>query len=172
MSYFIRQRGSHIKMVGGVIMWCKEPTDWKVTVSQIITYRSESSEPHIRSACLGIWHWKMEAPDDLALQSSGAHAQELHRMGGNGTPLLKGEYKISCALGPRAKQRLHRNLGQTWLQVLENLLGKWSHWLTLGEGHWRQSSREYSPAGAFLWRWPFWKNLAPPISTEKPHTKQ
>ena len=93
-------------------------------------------------------------------------------MGGNGTPLLKGEYKISCALGPRAKQRLHRNLGQTWLQVLENLLGKWSHWLTLGEGHWRQSSREYSPAGAFLWRWPFWKNLAPPISTEKHQAKQ
>ena len=25
---------------------------------------------------------------------------------------------------------------------------------------------------AFLWRWPFWENLAPPISTEKPQDKQ
>jgi len=25
---------------------------------------------------------------------------------------------------------------------------------------------------AFLWRWPFWENQAPPISTEKPQAKQ
>ena len=40
------------------------------------------------------------------------------------TPLLKGTHRLSCALGPRVKQRLHRNLGQTCLQFLENLLGK------------------------------------------------
>ena len=28
------------------------------------------------------------------------------------------------------------------------------------------------PQDAFLWRWPFWENLAPPISTEKPQAKQ
>ena len=25
---------------------------------------------------------------------------------------------------------------------------------------------------AFLWRWPFWENLAPPIRAEKPQVKQ
>ena len=34
------------------------PTDWKVTVSQKLTYRSESSELHIKSPRLGIWHWE------------------------------------------------------------------------------------------------------------------
>ena len=32
------------------------PTDWKVTVSQRLTYRGESSEPHIKLPRVGIWH--------------------------------------------------------------------------------------------------------------------
>ena len=40
------------------------------------------------------------------------------------TPLLKGEYRRSRALGPREKQRLHRNLGQTCMQFFEDLMGK------------------------------------------------
>ena len=39
-------------------------------------------------------------------------------------PLLEGAHRIQCALGPRAKQRLHKNLGQTYLWVLEGLLVK------------------------------------------------
>ena len=35
------------------------------------------------------------------------------------TALLKGTYR-----SPRAKQRLHWNLGQTYLHCLEDLLGK------------------------------------------------
>ena len=42
-------------------------------------------------------------------------------VGGNGDPILK---RFSYALGPRAQQRLHRNLDQTRLQFLEDLLGK------------------------------------------------
>ena len=38
--------------------------------------------------------------------------------------LLKSAYRLSCAQGPGAKQRLHRNLGQTCLRFLEDLLGK------------------------------------------------
>ena len=45
------------------------------------------------------------------------------------TPLFKGAHRLSCALGPRVKQRLHRNLGQTCLQFLEDLLGK--QWVTM-----------------------------------------
>ena len=37
---------------------------------------------------------------------------------------MKGAHRLSCALGPRAKQRLHRNLSQNCLQFLEDLLGK------------------------------------------------
>ena len=44
---------------------------------------------------------------------------------GKQTPFLKGTHKLSCALDPRTKQRLHRNLDQTWLQFLEDLLGKY-----------------------------------------------
>ena len=40
------------------------------------------------------------------------------------TPFLKGTHRRSHALGPRAKQSLHRNLGQTQLQFLQDLLGK------------------------------------------------
>ena len=59
------------------------------------------------------------------MKASWAHVQELHRTGENkDSPFLKGTHRISCALGPRAKQRLHRKLGQTKLQFLEDLLGK------------------------------------------------
>ena len=40
------------------------------------------------------------------------------------TPFLKGTHRLACALGPRAKQRPHRNLGQTPLWFLQYLLGK------------------------------------------------
>ena len=41
------------------------------------------------------------------------------------TPFLKGTHRLSCALCPWVKQTLHRNLGQTCLKFLEDLLGKW-----------------------------------------------
>ena len=37
---------------------------------------------------------------------------------------MKGAHRLSCAFSPRAKERLHRNLGQTCLWFLEDLLGK------------------------------------------------
>ena len=45
-------------------------------------------------------------------------------MGEMKTPFLKGTDRRSRALGPRAKQRLHSNLGHTSLQFLEDLLRK------------------------------------------------
>ena len=89
------------------------PTDWKVTGSQRLAYRSESSEPHIKLPRVGIWHWEKEPPEHLALKASGACMQELHGTGEAETPFLKGTHRLSPALGPRAKQSLHRNLGQT-----------------------------------------------------------
>ena len=54
-----------------------------------------------------IWHWW---PVGIVRRSS-KRQEEME------TPFLKGSHRISCALGPRVKERLHRNLGQTWLQV-------------------------------------------------------
>ena len=65
-------------------------TDWKVTVAQRLTYRSESSEPDIKPPCVGIWHWEKEPPNHLALKASRAYAQELHGTGGSGDHILKG----------------------------------------------------------------------------------
>ena len=45
-------------------------------------------------------------------------------LGETETPLLEGVHQVSCALGLRSKQGLHKNLGQTYLQVLEGPLGK------------------------------------------------
>ena len=45
-------------------------------------------------------------------------------LGERGNPHLKGTHRLSCALGLRAKQRLNRNLGQTCLWFLKNILGK------------------------------------------------
>ena len=86
------------------------PTDWKVTVSQRLTHRSESSEPQVRSPHLGIWHPEEEPPEHLALRTSRVCPQDLEEME---PPLLKGTHTLSCALGPKAKKELHRNLSQT-----------------------------------------------------------
>ena len=91
-----------------------QPTDWKVTILKRLTYSSKSSEPQVRSSCLGIWHWEKEPLEHLALRASGTCAQELHGTRRNGYFILERHaHRISCALGHRAKQRLHRNLGQT-----------------------------------------------------------
>ena len=47
------------------------PTDWKLTGSQRITYRSESSEPHIKLSRVGIWHGEKEPLEHLALKAGG-----------------------------------------------------------------------------------------------------
>ena len=45
-------------------------------------------------------------------------------LGKTETPLLEGAHSVSCALGPRAKQGPPNNLDQTYLRVLQCLLGK------------------------------------------------
>ena len=70
------------------------PTDWKV--SQRLTYRSESSEPHIKSPSLGIWHWERDS------RESG----------------IEGQWGV-CAGAPRkwGKRRPHSSKVHTGFQV-------------------------------------------------------
>ena len=77
--------------------------DWKVTVSQRLTYRSENSEPHVRCPHLGIWHGEKEFPENLAFKASGACAQELHRIGGNGDPILERHMQAFVYAGSQGK---------------------------------------------------------------------
>ena len=79
------------------------PTDWKVTGSQRLTYRSESSEPHIKLSRVRIWHWEKEPLEYLALKASGACVRSSMGLGETETPFLKGAHGLSCALGPRAE---------------------------------------------------------------------
>ena len=67
-----------------------------------------------RGSPQSIWCW---GPAGLVHRSSTG-------LGETETLLLKGAHRLSCVLGPRAKQRLHRNLSQIWMQFLEDLLGK------------------------------------------------
>ena len=67
ISYSRRQRGGHIKrwwvdyrIYATPYLPVGRSTDRKVTGSQKLTYKSESSEPHIKLPCLGIWHWEKE----------------------------------------------------------------------------------------------------------------
>ena len=83
----------------------KKPTDCKVTVSERLTYRSENSEPHVRSPCLRIWHWEKEPLEHLALKANGACAQELHGTGGNRDPILKRHTQTFTCTGSQGKAR-------------------------------------------------------------------
>ena len=150
-------------------------TDWKLTGSQRLTYRSESSEPHTKLSPVGIWHGEKETLSIWHWRPVGLVHRSSTGLGEMETPFLKGAHGHSWALGPRAKLNFHRNQGQTWLQFLEDLLGK-QEWMSLvvGEGHWKQSSWEwifssmpFAGGGHFGKIWPY-----PSVNAEKPQGKQ
>ena len=67
-----------------------------------------------RKSPQSIWH---QRPVGLVCRSSMG-------LGEMYSPFLRDAHRFTCALDPREKQRLHRNLGWTRLQFLEYLLGK------------------------------------------------
>ena len=92
-------------MVGGALLQYRQNpflldgqlTSWKVITSQRFSHRSESSEPHIVVPTLG-------------------------SLASRGVPTVHTQV-FTCTGTPRAKHRLHRSLGQTYLRVSEGLLG-------------------------------------------------
>ena len=101
-----------------------KPTDWKITIPKRLSIgvrvQSPTSGSHAWGSGIGkrspwsMWPWR---PMELVHRSS-------TKLGKTQTTLLEGTHRIPCALGARAKQGLHTNLGQTYLLVLECLLGK------------------------------------------------
>ena len=64
------------------------------------------------------------APRALELKASRACHRSSTGLKETETPLLEGAHRIPCALGPRGKQGLHKNLSQTYLQIIEGIQGK------------------------------------------------
>ena len=147
--------------------WVGSPVDWKVTASQRLTYRSENSEPYVKSHTWGSGVGRKGCWKHLALKASGVSVQGLHRTGGKGDPIHKrctdfhvhwvpGQSKISIGIWVSSWRISWENRGECGL-----LCRKGNGSKALGNIHQHMILR----------RWSFWKNLAPPISTEKPQAK-
>ena len=114
-------------MVGGVHSWYNQipyppsgwPTNWKIIISQRLSHRHESSEPHIRLPSLGVWHQEEKPPEHLAVKDSGAWLQELYRAWGKINSTLEECTQGSMCTGVQGKSIL----GQIYLRVLEGRLG-------------------------------------------------
>ena len=90
---------------------------------QRFSHRSEGSEPHIRLPRLGRLAPGRGAPRALGFETSGAELQEPHKTEGKQTTL--GTHTRShLHRDPGQKQSFYRSLGQTYLLLLEGLLGK------------------------------------------------
>ena len=99
-------------------------TDWKLTGSQRLTYRGESSKSHFKLSRVGIWHREKEPLEHLALKVSGACAQELHRTGGNRDPILKGHTQTFTCTESQGKAKSPRESGSNLTAVLGGHPGK------------------------------------------------
>ena len=140
-------------------------TDWKLTGSQRLTYRSESSEPHIKPSHAGIWHWKKEPLEHLALKASGVCVQELHR-----DPILKRHTRTFTCTGSQGRARSPQEPRSNLTVVLGGHPGKTGVNVACCEGRTLKakllgifSSMPFSGSGHFGKIWP---HLS--VSTEKP----
>ena len=66
----------------------------KVTTSQKLTYRSESSKPHITAPCLGTWHWEKEPLEHWHGRPVGLVHRSSTGLGEMETPFLKGAHRL------------------------------------------------------------------------------
>ena len=108
----------------------EQPTNWKRTVLQRLSHRSESSKAHVR-------HWEEEPLEHLVSKASRVEVQELHRMGGNRgswrahtgflVHLAPGQIRPSIKISVRPT---YKSWGVYW-ESRRKL------WLVMGEGHWR-----------------------------------
>ena len=126
-------------MVEGVISWYKQSHnyqggDWKITNhkwppvwERVLNSKSVSPAQGSgirRKSSQGICNWRPLG--HVYQRSTGLREIE--------TPLLEGIHRIPHELGPRVELGLHKNLGQTYPNVLEDILGKQGlPWLVWGQ---------------------------------------
>ena len=107
------------------------------------------------------------------MKASGFSVQEHHRTGGNRDSSHGGTQRVSCALGPKARLRLPKSKGQTYLKVLKGLLGKQG--VAVAQCGGRTLEAEVlglNISVRSLRSCSFEKNVAPLIRAEKPQAKQ
>ena len=113
---------------------------------------------------MGIWHWEKEPPEHLALKTSGACVQELHRTWGNGDPILKRHTQMFTCTGSQGKAKSPWESGSKLTTVLGGPPGKTGECGML----WGKDIGSKAPRNiqqhAFHWRCPFWENQAPLVS--------
>ena len=114
---------------------------------------------------VGIWHWEKEPPEHLALKASGACVQELHGTRGNRDLILKRCTKTFTCTGSQGRARSPQASGSNLTAVLGGHPGKTGVNVACCEGRTLKAKLSgIFSSSAFLWRWPFWENLAPPVS--------
>ena len=74
--------------------------NWKIIILQIFTHRSESSEPLGKLPSLQFWQQGENFPKHLALKSSRAELQKLHKTGKSRFYSIRG---CSPVMGPKAR---------------------------------------------------------------------
>ena len=99
------------------------------------------------------------------MKASGACVQELHGTGGNGDPILKRHTQTSACAGSQGRAKAPEDSGSDLTAVLGESPGKTGHecGLLWGKDIGSKALGNIQQC-AFLWRWPFWENLTPPIS--------
>ena len=147
--------------------WVASSTDQKLTGSQRLTYRSESSEPHTKPSRVGIQHWEKESLEHLALKASGACVQELHRTGGNGDPILKRRTQTFTCTGSQGRERSPQEPRSNLTAVLGGHHGKTGVNVACCEGR-TLKAKPFSGGGHFGKIWPHPSALRSPRANNNP----
>ena len=109
------------------------------------------------------------APEHLALKASGTCAQELLGTGGNGDPILKRRTWTFTCPGSQGRARSPWKSGSNLTTVLGGHPGKTGVNVACCERRTLKAKLlGIFSSHAFLWRWPFWENLAPPSVLRSP----
>ena len=133
MIFYIERQKTHNEMVGVMFSWynqipyppCEQPTNWKIIIFQWFSQRMRVLSPTSGFPAWGVSIGR-RSPQGIGLwRSAGLECMSSTGLEEIETPPWEGTHKVSCALGPREKQWLHRSLGQTYLLFLEGLLGRW-----------------------------------------------
>ena len=132
-------------------------------------FPQETSEPYSRCLSQGVWHGKEEPLGHMTLKASEACVQELHRTGGNGDPILKRRTQTFTCTEFQGKAKSPRESGSNLTAVLGGHPGKTGVNVACCEGRTLEAKLSgIFSISAFLWRWPFWENLAPPSVLRSP----
>ena len=98
-------------------------------------------------------------------KSPGASGIEAPREGENGVPILKRCTQTFTCTGSQGKAKSPWESGSNLTAVLGGHPGKTGVNVACCEGRTLKAKLSgIFSSSAFLWRWPFWENLVPPIS--------